>query len=90
MDVVIGEIINEDLKTLILNNTESSDRSNVFIETGVSTSTLRDVCYRKIPVTQYSIIGLKKLIEIAFGNAQKRESSYKRDKKYLAKILDTI
>ncbi|GAB1856762.1 hypothetical protein MHTCC0001_15980 [Flavobacteriaceae bacterium MHTCC 0001] len=63
-----GELIGEQLSKYLKKTTDVNDRVRVHKKTGVGTSTIRDVVYRRNRLTKDNAIAIVELIKIAKQN----------------------
>ncbi len=74
-EIVVGEPITQGLSDYIRAYSDKDDRADVSREFKVSTSTIRDVVYRKNRVSTKNESAMYKMTKIAFLNASKNLKS---------------
>ncbi len=79
----ISEKLSEALKMHISN----ADRAELSIQSSVSVSTIRELMYRNISVTENNEPGLILMIETALANCEATEKIFKTNKKIFKKHL---
>lgn len=83
-----GKPISIELSEKLRAFTDSQDWANASIESGVSTSTIRDVIYRKNSITENNSKAIVYLMETAIKNCKENISKSSKAKKELELMLE--
>jgi hypothetical protein len=78
-----GKPISEMLSKYLLEFTDQTDRANVSQQTSISTSTIRDVVYRRNTLTETNYIGIVELMRIAVANCTQKIKTSKQAKSFI-------
>lgn len=78
-----GKPISEQLSQYLKDFTDNNDRANVSAETGIGTSTIRDVTYRNNALTESNHKAILELMKIAVKNCTNKIQYAKRVKQEL-------
>lgn len=90
MDIETGKVLSENQSKLLKAFTDSQDRADISILSGIGTSTLRDITYRGNAVTDRSLPAVIMLFERATENAENSYQDAMIAKRDIKAILDTI
>lgn len=89
--IKIRETISPVLSDFLKEFTTKDDRADIMnANVGVGTSTLRELIYRNVPVTDNSLPALKLLLLRASENADAKIKQARNCKKEVKKVIDLI
>lgn len=89
--IKIREAISPILSEYLKEFTTKDDRADIVSKVnGVSTSTLRDVMYRRNSVSEYNLPAVKLLLLKASENAEAKIQKARNCKKEIKKVIDCI
>ncbi len=82
-----GKVIDVELSEYLRKHTGKFDRAEVCNQTGVGTSTIRDVVFRTTNLTVNNSKAIVKLIERAISNCENSIKEAQNNKRYFKKII---
>lgn len=86
----IGATIPQEISEYLREFTHKDEWGDVANQNNCSPSTIREVLYRNIRVTEKSLLALKHLMTIATKNADQKIKSARNCKKAVKEILDCV